>query len=95
MSSHQQLRVLVEQLQREANIERMKTSDAINHLKVCILSLLLWDAFSLIVHLFAGLRGDSHILVRLLCLVIWISVLLSEAFFVSEVYGLEKKDPPV
>ncbi|XP_063844418.1 guanine nucleotide-binding protein subunit gamma-1-like [Scylla paramamosain] len=33
MSSHQQLRVLVEQLQREANIDRMKTSDAINHLK--------------------------------------------------------------
>ncbi|XP_071521728.1 guanine nucleotide-binding protein subunit gamma-1-like [Panulirus ornatus] len=33
MSNHQQLRVLVEQLQREANIDRMKTSEAITHLK--------------------------------------------------------------
>ncbi|KAK3879416.1 hypothetical protein Pcinc_016014 [Petrolisthes cinctipes] len=33
MSSHQQLRVLVEQLQREANIDRIKTSEAINNLK--------------------------------------------------------------
>lgn len=33
MSSHQQLRVLVEQLQREASMERMKTSEAINQLQ--------------------------------------------------------------
>ncbi|XP_066960981.1 guanine nucleotide-binding protein subunit gamma-1-like isoform X9 [Macrobrachium rosenbergii] len=33
MSSHQQLRALVEQLQREASMERMKTSDAIDQLK--------------------------------------------------------------
>ncbi|XP_037788676.1 guanine nucleotide-binding protein subunit gamma-1-like [Penaeus monodon] len=33
MSSQQQLRVLVDQLQREANIERMNTSEAINQLK--------------------------------------------------------------
>ncbi|XP_068239373.1 guanine nucleotide-binding protein subunit gamma-1-like isoform X4 [Palaemon carinicauda] len=33
MSSHQQLRALVEQLQREASMERMKASDAIDQLK--------------------------------------------------------------